>query len=204
MALLRKKTPEPVEPEQPVVVKPGGKGRATPSRKEAEAARRSRPAARPGDTKEAKQRARDERRRQSQVYREAMLSGDVSRLPPRERVPERVLARDIVDGRRNFGPIFLLLLVLNFASSAVPSITLRVIATYVLMLGLVLFVLDAVLLSRQVSQAVRERHPGSRVPVKMYSIQRELLPARFRMPRPRREAAGWLPASVRSRAGRRR
>jgi hypothetical protein len=54
-----------------------------------------------------------------------------------------------------------------------------------------------------VGEAVRERHPGSKVPVKMYSIQRELLPGRFRMPRPRREAAGWLPASVRAATRRR-
>lgn len=198
MALLRKKTPAPsTEPEKPVIVKPGGKGRATPSRKEAEAARRNRPTTRSGDPKVAKQQARDERRQKSQVYREAMLSGDVSRLPPRERAPERVMARDLVDRRRNFGPVFLLLLIVNFASSVAP-VQVRIVFTYLLMLGLVAFVLDSLLLSRTVAAAVRERYPDSRTAVKVYSVQRALLPGRFRMPRPRVEVAGWLPASVRA------
>lgn len=198
MALLRKKTPAPAEPEKPVVVKPGGKGRATPSRKEAEAARRTRPAARSGDPKAAKQQAREERRQKSQAYREAMMSGDVARLPPRERAPERVLARDLVDQRRNFGPVFLLLLLVNLASGFAPSFGLRYVATLLLMAGLVVFVLDSILLTRAVAKAVAERHVGSRTPVKVYSVQRALLPGRFRMPRPRVEVAGWLPKSVRS------
>lgn len=198
MPSLRKKTPPPAEPEPVVVVKPGGKGRATPSRREAEAARRGRPAARSSDPKEARRQARDERRAKSQSYREAMMSGDVSRLPPRERAPERVVARDTVDRRRNFGPVFLFLLVLNFASSVVRSVDVRIFLTYLLMVGLLVFVLDGLLLSRTVSAAVQEKHPNSRVPVKLYSVQRALLPGRFRMPRPRVEVAGWLPAGVRS------
>src|ERR1700712_4866558 len=103
MLSLRKKSTPPVELEKPVVVKPGGKGRATPSRKEAEAARRGRPAARSSsDPKEAKRLPPGDRRTKSTSYREAMLSGDVNRLPPRERAPERVLAREYVDKRRNF------------------------------------------------------------------------------------------------------
>jgi hypothetical protein len=202
MPSLRKKTAPPAEPE-PVLVKPGGKGRATPSRKEAEAARRGRPASRSGasrsgDPKEARRQAKDERRVKAQAYREAMVSGDVSRLPPRERAPERVLARDVVDRRRNFGPVFLFLLVLNFASSIVQNVDVRIILTYLLMAGLLAFVLDALLLSRSVTAAVQEKHPNSKTAVKLYSVQRSLLPGRFRMPRSRVETAGWLPASVRS------
>jgi hypothetical protein len=203
MPSLRKKTAPPAEPEKPVIVKPGGKGRATPSRKEAEAARRGRPTARSGDPKEAKAQAREERRQKSQSYRDAMMSGDVSRLPPRERAPERVLARDVVDRRRNFGPIFLCLLLLNFASSIVPSTAVRIVATYLLMFGLLVFALDSVLLTRTVSATVQERHPGSDVKVRVYAIQRALLPGRFRMPRPHRPVAGWLPENVRALARRR-
>jgi hypothetical protein len=204
MPSLRKKTP-PAEPEKPVVVKPGGKGRATPSRKEAQAARRDRPATTRGGgtTKEAKRTAREERRRQTTSYREAMMSGDVSRLPPRERAPERVLAREVVDARRNFGPVFLFLLLLNFASSVVQSVSIRLLLTYVLMLGLLVFIADAYLLTRKVAVAIAARYPDSRVKVKVYAIQRALLPGRFRMPRPRGPVAGWLPEGVRA-LGRRR
>jgi hypothetical protein len=202
-SLFKKTPPPPPEPEKPVLVKPGGKGRATPSRKEAVAARRNRPASTASNSKEAKQLAKEERRRKAQNYREAMVSGDISRLPPREKAPERVLARDVVDGRRNFGPVFLFLLIANFASSVLPSLATRILFTYLLMLALTIFVIDAFLLARKVSAAVQERYPGSRVPVKVYSIQRALLPGRFRMPRPRGEAAGWLPAGIRQ-LGRRR
>jgi hypothetical protein len=128
-----------------------------------------------------------------------MLSGDVDRLPPRERVPERILAREKVDARRNFGPVFLVLLLLNFASSLLPSVGIRILLTYVLMLALVLFVIDSFLLTRTVSAAVQKRYPSSRVPVKLYSIQRAILPGRFRMPRPRSPVAGYLPVEFRNR-----
>jgi hypothetical protein len=200
MALLRKKTPPPVEePDRPLVVKPGGKGRATPTRKEAQAARRGRPAARSGDPKEARKAAREERRQKTQSYRAAMLSGDIDKLPPRERVPERVLARDTVDARRNFGPVFLCLLLLNFVSSLLRSPVLEFFFFYLLFLALVVFVIDAFLLTRKVTAVVAERYPNSRVPVKMYAVQRSILPGRFRMPRPRHPVAGWLPAALRNR-----
>ena len=203
MALLRKKTPPSAEgPEKVVIVKAGGKGRATPKRKEAVAARRDRPTARSSDPKEARRQARDDRRQKSQTYRDAMLSGDVDRLPPRERVPERVLARETVDARRNFGPIFLVLLLLNFASGLVPAAGVRYLFTIVLMLALVVFVIDGVFVARAVTAAVNKRYPGSRVPVRMYAIQRAILPGRFRMPRPPKPVAGFLPDSVRARARR--
>jgi hypothetical protein len=126
-----------------------------------------------------------------------MTSGDVSRLPPRERAPERVLARDLIDQRRNFGPVFLFLLLVNLLAGFSRSLDLRAYLTYLMTIGLAVFVVDAVLLTRKVTLAVRERHPDSRVAVKAYSIQRALLPARFRMPRPRVEPAGWLPKSIR-------
>jgi hypothetical protein len=72
------------------------------------------------------------------------------------------------------------------------------------MLGLILFVLDALLIARTVGNAVRERYPASTVPVKVYSVQRALLPGRFRMPRPRVATAGWLPEAVRAQFQRRR
>src|SRR5664280_1841219 len=119
MPSLFKKPAAPVE-DKPDLVKNNGKGRATPTRKAAQAARRSpsarrpatRPGAKPGDPKAAKQAMRDARRAKAAEYRAAMNSGDVSKLPARERVPERIMARDIVDQRRNLGPVLLGVIVL--------------------------------------------------------------------------------------------
>jgi hypothetical protein len=114
-----------------------------------------------------------------------MLSGDVSKLPPRERAPERVAARDVVDTRRNVGPFFLATAAVYFVGGLVPNGYVRFVATYLMLAGILAVTVDSVVLSRQVSRAVAEKYPNSAVRVRMYSVQRALLPARWRMPRPR-------------------
>ena len=160
-----------------------GKGRPTPKRSEARAARtKVRP---PANSKEARARRRAERRAESQRYREAMLSGDVSKLPPREQVPERVLARDFVDTRINVGPFFLIAAVIYFVGGLVPNFYVQVTATYVMLVGIIAVVVDSIVLARQVSRKVAEKYPNSRVRVRAYAVQRALLPRRWRLPRPR-------------------
>ena len=79
------------------------KGRPTPSRKEAEAARKAllkgKAAPRSGSSKDD----RETRLRQ----RERMLAGDESALMARDRGPSRRFARNFVDARRNAGELFL-------------------------------------------------------------------------------------------------
>jgi hypothetical protein len=163
-----------------------GKGRPTPKRSDARAARNRAGARGPaGSGKEARARDRGARRRASQEHRAAMMSGEISKLPPRERAPERVLARDFVDGRINIGPLFLIAAAIYFIGGIVPNDYVRMVATYVMLLGILAVVVDAVVLSRQVGTRVAERYPDSRVRVRVYSIQRSLLPRRWRLPRPR-------------------
>ncbi|WP_131747486.1 DUF3043 domain-containing protein [Frankia sp. Cppng1_Ct_nod] len=169
-----------------------GKGRPTPKRSEARAARARGGAGptTPTSRKDTRTRSRDERRRQTQEYRAAMLSGDVSRLPPRERAPERVLARDFVDTRRNLGPFFLATAAVYFVGGLVPNGYVRLVATYLMLLGILAVVVDSIVLSRQVSRRVADKHPGSPVKVRAYSVQRALLPGRWRMPRPQVSRTG--------------
>ncbi|CAO5174082.1 DUF3043 domain-containing protein [Frankia sp. AiPs1] len=160
-----------------------GKGRPTPKRSDARAARTQTTATakKPANRTEA----RATRRKQSQDYRAAMMSGDVSRLPPRERAPERVLARDFVDTRINVGPFFLIAAVLYFVGGLVPIGTVRFAATILMLAGIVAVVVDSIVLSWQVSKRITERYPDSRVRVRAYAAQRALLPRRWRLPRPR-------------------
>lgn len=165
-----------------------GKGRPTPKRSQARAARAKRGSAVLGPAttpKEARRQAREERRRQSQEYREAMLSGDVRRLPPRERAPERVLARDIVDTRFNAGPFFLVAAAIYFVGTLVPIAAVQFLSLFVMLTGLLAVIIDAFVLSRRVGRAVAAAYPDSRVRVRMYAVQRSLLPRRWRLPRPR-------------------
>ena len=196
MPSLRKKpVPAAVEPE--TVEKLNGKGRATPTRKEAQASRRSGASTRRAvDAGPAPSRAtrrpravamREARREKAAEYRKAMASGDVSKLPARERVPERIMARDIVDQRRNLGPLLLgvdrgRLLPRPGAGRG----ALKVVAFYLLPLCLIGIVGRQHLRRRARStRQVREKYPNTTVKVKGYVGQRALMPARWRQPRPR-------------------
>lgn len=202
MLSLRKK-PAPVVLDPDPLVKGNGKGRATPTRKEAQAARRGSPAgrpasrsgAKPGDPKAARQAVREARRAKTADYRRAMSSGDTSRLPARERVPERILARDIVDQRRNLGPVLLGVILAAYFIGLAPVTGLKAVAFYLLPLSLIGIVADTIIVSRLVSRKIAEKYPNSTVKVKGYVGQRALMPARWRQPRPRPGIVigRWLP-----------
>ncbi|WP_261556584.1 DUF3043 domain-containing protein [Frankia tisae] len=196
MALLKRRGPaevdaeplaeqvEPVEPDPSADLRrTAAKGRPTPKRSDARAARGTNTA--PTGKGASRQDAKSTRRRQSQEYRAAMMSGDVSRLPPRERAPERVLARDLVDTRITVGPFFLVAAVVYFVGGLIPNGVVRLAATLLMLIGIIAVVVDSVVLSWQVSRKVAERYPDSRVRVRAYAAQRALLPRRWRLPRPR-------------------
>jgi hypothetical protein len=192
MSLLKRRTAAP-EPDEAVdetahESPKAGKGRPTPKRSEARAAR-AKSATAPQTSTDRKQ-AREDRRRQSREYRAAMASGDVSRLPPRERAPERVLARDFVDSRINVGPFFLLVAAVYFVGSVFPGTYVRLAAIYLMLLGILAVVVDSLVLARQVTRRVAEKYPDSKVRVRAYAAQRALLPRRWRMPKPRVDRHG--------------
>jgi hypothetical protein len=204
MPSLFKKPAPPVVDLDAEPIRPNAKGRATPTRKEAEAARKGSPtrrgssrvsSAKPGDPKAAKAAMRDARRAKAAEYRAAMNSGDIKKLPARERVPERILARDIVDERRNFGPLFLLVVVFAYFLGLAPTTGLKQVAFYLLPLCLIGIVADSIYIGRRVTAEVHDRYPNSTVKLKGYVAQRALMPARWRQPRPRPEVVvgRWFP-----------
>jgi hypothetical protein len=201
LSLRKKQAALVVEPE--VLVKENGKGRPTPTRKQAQARRgspatrraASRPGAKPADPKAAKQAMREARRAKTAEYRAAMNSGDVSRLPARERVPERIMARDLVDQRRNLGPLLLGIIIFAYCVGLVPVTALKIVAFYLLPLCLIGIVADSVIVARSVTRKVAEKYPNTTVRLKAYAGQRALFPARWRQPRPRAGivVGRWLP-----------
>ena len=188
MALLsRKPAPQP-DPEPVVLVKPGGKGKATPKRSEAIKARPVTPYMKPvvtgGTRKERAAAAREARKSSVGTQRAAMQGrGDVALLPARDRPVERGIARGVVDGRRNLTTfvfvVYVLFFAFGFTQGALAS------ALFSLMIVFVLVVIgDGFLLARLVVRAVQEAHPGSTQKVRFYAFQRSLLPRRFRLPKP--------------------
>ncbi len=180
VALFRRNTPE-AAPSEPEPVEPAGPGpakkdRPTPSRREAEAARRQR-VTRTLTPKEA-------RREASQRNRSERLRA----LNAREATPEKQLLRDYVDARFSLGefllPSLVVLLAASFLSSVWGPITL--IATLVMYVYIILVILDGFLMWRGFKKVLAARMPkASTKGLLMYGMNRCIQIRRFRMPPPR-------------------
>ncbi len=137
-----------------------GKGRPTPSRKQAEAAN-----ARPIVGSRDKAAMKEQRRQQAALRARArvgMMQGDERFLGPRDRGPQRRFVRDYVDARWNVGemliPMMLVVLVMTFIPGTVQVISLFVIWAFV---GLA--VLDAVFLGMRLKRKLSEKFGEDRV-----------------------------------------
>ncbi len=184
----RGKAQPPPATAEPLPAKPGGKGRPTPSRKEAEAARKKRLAA-PRNRKEANLLRREKMREARARQRQALESGDDRYLPARDQGPVKRLVRDYVDSRRTIGefmlPIFLLIFVTvyintewaaRFSSSAFLSVML-------------LMIFDSVRISRGAKAAVRAKFGDDETKgITMYTLMRSWQMRRLRLPKPQIKA----------------
>ena len=184
MALFGRKPAAEEEPETPPPlvqeVGPGGqtpkKGRPTPSRKEAEDARRQRVT-----RTMTKKEARAEASRQNRIERAKSMSA-------REAVPEKALMRDYVDSRFSIGefllPALVVILALTFLSTTIPKIAL--ISTVVMYAFILLVLLDCFLMWRGFKKVLADRLPkASTKGLLMYGMNRSIQIRRFRMPAPR-------------------
>lgn len=155
------------------------KGRPTPTRKEAEAARKQQ--LKPALTrKEAKAREREARARN----RNAMMAGDEKALLPRDQGPVKRAVREFVDGRRTVAELFLpgalLMLALGFVRS-VDVQQLSLIVWLVLVLGIAV---DALIWVRAMRKELRTRFEPSEIKgVTFYAIMRALQIRRLRVPK---------------------
>jgi hypothetical protein len=109
-APLFRRTEKSAETNPPAHTEPGGKGRPTPSRKEAQAAARER--ARAGlDKKAAQKLLREKRTESNRRMREGMKAGEEKYLPVRDQGLVRRYVRDWVDSRISVAEFLLPLLV---------------------------------------------------------------------------------------------
>jgi hypothetical protein len=186
----RKKAPEDSTPSAITYAdRPGAKNRPTPSRRQQEAARK-RPLV-PKDRKAATSQARGAARVARAKQRAAMLSGDESALPARDRGPIRRLIRDEVDTRWNVGefmlPVMLFVLGLTFMVAFVPSTASWAnLLVFALVYGLIAIgVLDALLMWQRTKNKVIARF-GEAPPrgSAMYAVMRAFQMRRSRLPRP--------------------
>lgn len=156
------------------------KGAPTPTRAEAEAARRERlnPSLSP----------KEQRRRDRRVRQEKRLEA----MQAAERRPERGLIRDYVDSRWTFSeflmPVFLIVMavwlaILIFAPRAIAAVNLLSLAMLVAMLG---WIIDSWRLWAGVKKQLNVKYPGvSRKGLLSYLNNRAMTPRRWRNPVPR-------------------
>ena len=183
--MFRRTKPEttPPAPEP----KPGGKGRPTPSRREAEAARKA-ALKKPRNRKEAAKYRRERMRTERAKMQDAMKTGDDRYLPAADKGPVRRFARDYVDARWSAMEFALpVLLVFSFAgillSGLAPWIAGLVnVAFLVIILAIAV---DWILLTRGLRRAVARRFPSE--PTRglgFYAVRRTMQIRRWRLPKP--------------------
>lgn len=163
-----------------------GKGRPTPSRKEAEAARKTTIRAQ-ATTKSGKKASREAGRMERARERQGMLAGDPRYLPARDQGPVRAFVRDFVDGRYTVAEYFIFMavvvLLLGFVNN--PSIQQLVSIGFFLMATLI--VVDTSILIIQLTRRTKKAFPekADRRGIILYALMRTLQYRRLRMPKPR-------------------
>ncbi|MDG4799518.1 DUF3043 domain-containing protein [Micromonospora sp. WMMD980] len=161
----------------------------TPSKKELGVTTPKRPAAGRRPTAPARALTKEEAREQRRAARAESAAEFRREGGPRDRGPERLLARNVVDSRRTIGTWFFggALIVLVGSNQAMPPIV-RLLSNLLwgaLALGVLV---DSVLISRKIKKLVRERFPKSTEKLGslyFYAIMRSITFRKMRAPAPR-------------------
>ncbi len=137
-----------------------GKGRATPTRAEQEAARK-RPLV--PDTKEAKARARAELSAAREKARAGMAAGDERYLPVRDKGPQRRFARDFVDAGWHLGEGVMPFMVIVILATLIPVPLFQYWAFIALWIYILFVIGDMVLTSIRVKRAAKAKFGEDRM-----------------------------------------
>jgi DUF3043 family protein len=164
----------------------GGKGRPTPTRKEAEAARKQRLAA--PRTRKDQQAARRAQVAQSRAQqRLALTTGDDRYLPARDKGPVKRYVRDYVDSRWCVGEVLVPIFFVVFIVLLAAPDSIKGLGVYAWLILLVAMGADAVRVVRGVRAGIRQRFGESETRtqgVAMYAVMRALQMRRLRLPKP--------------------
>jgi hypothetical protein len=167
-----------------------GKGRPTPSRKEAEAAARER--ARAGMDKKAAQKLLRERRADSnRKMREGMKAGDEKYLPARDQGPVKRFVRDFVDSRLTFAEFLLPVLILIMVGNSVSNQTVKNVTNYLWTASILLLLVDTVILRFRLRRALTAKFPDENLKGTTFYAYIRMLQIRFmRLPKPQVKIGG--------------
>jgi hypothetical protein len=172
--------------------KEGGKGRATPTRREAEQRNRrpliGAPPPPKGATRAERKAARSVRqaavREERLRARQGAASGDERFLAARDKGPARRFARDYVDARRNLGEFFLPVALIALVVGVINIPQARLVSLLVLYVMVILIAGDSYLLRRRVQRVADEKFGDKAVGVGTYALMRSIQMRRSRVPKP--------------------
>ena len=167
--------------------KPGGKGRPTPSRKEAEAARKA-AFKKPANRREASAIRREKMRTERAKMQSAMQTGDDRYLPAADKGPVKRFARDYVDARYSVMEFALPILLVVSLIGVVFSRQFLWLAGVVNLLFLAMILLiaaDWFLLTAGLKKQVAIKYPKeSTKGLGFYAVRRTMQMRRWRLPKP--------------------
>ncbi len=165
------------------------KGRPTPSRKEAEQARKSTIRAPKGGkrTKEGKKAARERDREDRARSRAGMLAGDERYMPARDRGPARKFARDYVDSRFTLAEYFIFVAIGVILLGFINNPAIQWFVSMAFFLFTTLIVLDLIIMLIQLNRNAAKEFPekSERKGITLYAALRVLQFRRLRLPPPR-------------------
>ncbi len=180
--IVAKKSEENTTAESTVEENSSGKGHATPSRKEREAANK-RPLV-PSDRKEA---ARMERARLNEERNKARIglaAGDERYLPMRDRGPQKKFARDFVDARYNVGELMVPFMFLVIIMTFIPSLPVQESSFLVLWAFFFIALIDVMILGVQLRKRITAKFGTLDKGVRWYAGMRSLQMRPLRLPKP--------------------
>jgi hypothetical protein len=147
----------PAEPVAPTPPGPG-KGHATPSRREAEQARK-RPLV-PTDRKQAQKVNRSAAAAERERIRQGMARGEERYLPARDKGPQRRFVRDSIDARWTIGEFLIPIFVVFFVGTFVTPLAVQVYLEFVLYGVLALTLIDALIAARIIRRRLAAKLGG--------------------------------------------
>lgn len=169
----------------------GTKGRATPSRKEAQRARKQFLKT-PSDPKAAKAAQREADRTAKARAREGMAAGDEKYLPARDRGAAKAFTRDFVDARFTLAEYFIFIAVAVLLLGFVKNQTLSTFISTGFFAITALIALDSIVLVFQLNKRAKDAFPNEadRKGITLYALLRTLQLRRLRLPPPRVRRGG--------------
>lgn len=181
--MFRRRTQDAPE-SQPQPVKPGGKGRPTPKRSEAEKRRRQ-PITAPSSRKEAYKKVRERQADERVKARAGMSRGDEKYLLKRDKGPVRRLARDYVDARRTFASYLMYLMFAIVVLSLLPIAAAKLLVLFAPPVLLAIVFVEAFVINSGIKKLAAERFPDEdRKGLGLYAAMRAMQIRRLRVPSP--------------------